>query len=98
MPSISSIAVSGLNAAQRRLEATANNVANSSTPDFKRQEVVSSSRPEGGVTTEVRRTEGGENLTEDVVEQVEARIAFQANLRALEAERRTVGSLLDVTA
>ncbi|TAF86451.1 MAG: hypothetical protein EAZ54_01605, partial [Curvibacter sp.] len=51
MNSISSIALSGLNAAQTSLNASAHNVANLATEGFKRQETVQSAQSGGGVTT-----------------------------------------------
>ena len=45
MASISSIALSGMNAAQTQLQASAHNVANLSTEGFKRQEVVQTEQP-----------------------------------------------------
>ncbi len=54
MNSISSIALSGLNAAQTSLNASAHNVANLATEGFKRQETVQTAQSGGGVTTSVR--------------------------------------------
>ncbi len=66
MASVLSIAVSGLQAATRRLGVSANNIANAftsrptqadgGTPDgvFRAQELVSRSAPGGGVATDVR--------------------------------------------
>jgi len=55
MNSISSIALSGLNAAQTSLNASAHNVANLATEGFKRQETVQTAQSGGGVTTQRAR-------------------------------------------
>jgi flagellar hook-associated protein FlgK len=97
--SISSIAISGLNTAQRALSAAANNVANISTEGYQRQEVVASERAEGGVSSEVRSAErSGGSVVDDLVNSLSARNAFEANLRVLRTENETIGSLLNVTA
>jgi flagellar hook protein FlgE len=99
MNSISSIAMSGLNAAQFRLDAAANNIANLQTPDFRRQQVVAEALPEGGVTSSVRQAdEAGENLAEDIVQTMVAAYSFKANLRVLQTETRLVGTWLDTRA
>ena len=81
MSSLSSIALSGMNAAQTRLDTTAHNVANLATDGFKRQETVQSEQAGGGVTATVRRAEtAGNALESDVVAQLQAKNSFMANL------------------
>jgi flagellar hook protein FlgE len=53
--SASAAAVTGMLAAQRRLEVSAGNVANVSTPGFVPSRVISSEQREGGVQTRVER-------------------------------------------
>ena len=99
MNSISSIAMSGLNAAQFRLDAAANNIANAQTPGFRRQQTVAEALPEGGVTSSVRQADGaGENLADDIVQTMVAAYSFKANLRVLQTESGLLGSLLDTHA
>ena len=99
MNSISSIALSGLNAAQFRLDAAAHNIANAQTPAFRRQQVVGEALPEGGVTSSVRQAdEIGENLAEDIVQTMLAAYMFKANLRTLQTETGLLGALLDTHA
>ena len=45
---IASIALSGLNASQARLNTAAHNIANSQTEDFHRQRVQQTALPQGG--------------------------------------------------
>jgi len=96
MNTTSSIALSGMQAAQTRLQASAHNVANLSTEDFRRQEVRQTPRSDGGVNAEVERaTKTGPALLRDVVEQLEAKNAFLANLAVFKTNDRLAGALLD---
>ena len=96
MSSISSIAQSGLNTAQTRLNASAHNVANLSTDGFRRQEVVQTEQPGGGVSPSIRRaTSVGAALESDVVEQLQAKNSFLANLAVFKTSNQMAGVLLD---
>ncbi len=101
MASISSIAQSGLQAAQQRLGASAHNVANMNTPGFRRESVAQEAAPgnAGVATTGVQRagTEGGA-LEREAVEQLSATYAFAANLKTLSTQDRMLGTLLDTRA
>lgn len=102
--SASAIGLSGLRAAQTRLDTAAHNVANAQTPGFRRQVVQQTAVPEaGGVQTQVLREDGEQpgdlgHLAEDLVEQRQALYSFAANLKTIETEDRMLGSLLDVQA
>lgn len=99
MTTISSIALSGMNAAQQQLNAAANNVANANTPGYRRQEAVQRAQPEGGVTTEIQRANAeGAALEADVVAQLQAKNAYLANLSVFKTADRMAGALLDKTA
>lgn len=101
MASVSSIAASGLRAAQVRMDVSANNVANMNTPGFKRQTVDQEAvASQGGVaTTNVgRAAQEGALLEADAVDQISATYAFKANLQMLRTEDRMMGSLLDTRA
>lgn len=94
-----SIGLSGLNAAQLRLDSSAHNIANAATPGFRRQQVVQQELPEGGVAAEVAaQPQGGGSLEADIVEQMSATYAFKANARTLSVQNEVLGSLLDATA
>ena len=99
MASISSIALSGMNAAQTQLNASASNVANLSTPGYHRQEVEQSPQSGGGVQTQIRRAEApGPALESDVVNQLQAKNSFLANLAVFKASDSMRGALLDIQA
>jgi len=99
MNSLSSIAQSGLGAAQRGLDAAANNIAKQQTPGHRRQFVLQESRPDGGVTTSVGQANvAGENLAKDIIQQTLASYSFKANLRVIQTHDELLGSLLDIRA
>ena len=102
MAHLSSIASSGLHAAQLRLDASAHNVANMNTPGFRRQAVDQQAAADGaGVQASVRRepaAEEGVALEREAVEQMAATYAFKANLQVVRTADERVGSLLDVQA
>lgn len=99
MTSISSIALSGLNAATLNQRVAAHNVANVSTEGFTRQRVVQHTQPAGGVSATVaNHARPGENLAEDLVNQLQATYTFKAGVMLLKAEDERLGTLLDLRA
>lgn len=96
MASISSIALSGMRAAQTSLDASAHNVANLNTPGFRRQEVVQTEDKEGGVSTTITQSPvEGPALETDLVAQLQAKNAFLANLSVFKTSNQMAGALLD---
>lgn len=96
MASLTSIALSGLSAAQGALQVSANNIANSSTERFRREQLVQTSREGGGVDTKVvKAAEPGSALEADVVAQLQAQNAFLANLAVFRTSNQMTGALLD---
>ena len=95
--SITSIAFSGLQAAQLQLQSSAHNVANLQTDGFKRQTVEQQARPDGaGVdAATTRAATPGAALEADVVNQLAAKNAFLANLAVFRTGDQMLGSLLD---
>ncbi|KQU80752.1 MULTISPECIES: flagellar basal body protein [unclassified Rhizobacter] len=94
-----SIGLSGLNAAQLRLDSAAHNIANTQTAGFRRQQVVQQARPEGGVQADIAPpAESGGSLEADIVDQMSAAYSYKANLRTLQVQDEVLGSLLDATA
>lgn len=96
MPSTSSIALSGMNAAQTALQSSAHNIANLGTASFRRERVETTSLPEGGVATRLSRSaQAGESLAADMVDQLRSKNAFLANLAVFKTGDRMLGALLD---
>lgn len=96
MSTLSSIASSGLQAAQLRLGTSAHNVANTQTADFQRQSVAQQAQPSGGVSASVQTArQTGAHLEADAVEQMSATYAFKANLQILRTADHMLGSLVD---
>lgn len=98
--SLSGISLSGMNAAQTRLEASAHNVANLNTAGFTRQEVSQSSTNGGGTfaTVSTSASGPGNGLETDMVQQLQAKNVFLANLSVFKASNDMLGNLLDTTA
>lgn len=88
-----------MNAAQTRLQATAFNVANVNTAGGNRQEVLQSSTP-GGISTSVKTVASGNgnNLATDMVQLLEAKHAYLANLTVFKAHDEAIGRLIDIRA
>ena len=101
MASLSSIGSSGLQAAQLRLDASANNVANMNTPGYRRQAVAQQAVADSaGVRATVPRQQeaDGVALEKEAVEQMSATYAFKANLQTIQTQDEMMGALLDVKA
>jgi flagellar hook-associated protein FlgK len=99
MNAVSSIALSGLQAAQTRIGSAAHNVANAVTPSFRRQLVAQQTAPNGGVTATIERAPlPGDALAEDLVALKLAQHLFTANLKVLRMHDQMLGTLLDVQA
>ena len=96
MAGIASITLSGMNAAQTRLDTVAFNVANSETTPFHRQEVVQTAQANGGVSTALTQSAvEGPALETDLVAQLQAKNAFLMNLSVFKTSDQMAGSLLD---
>jgi flagellar basal body rod protein FlgG len=99
MASITSIARSGMSAAQTQLNASAHNLANLNTEGFKRQQVTQTAQPGGGVNATVTPTSApGSALVDDVVAQLQAKNAFMANLTVFKTQDKMAGALFSVKA
>ncbi len=99
MVSLSSIALSGMHAAQTQLRASAHNVANLHTEGFTRQEVTLKAQPQGGVAASVTSASApGAALETDVVAQLQAKNAFLANLAVFKTSDKMAGAMLNMQA
>jgi len=107
MSSASSIALSGLTAASTRLDAHAQNVANLQSEGYAPVEVTQEALPQGGTVATVSRPSLGEvasdaalagtvDLAKELVGQLTARRAYEANLATLRAADEAERSVLDV--
>lgn len=99
MASITSISLSGMNAAQVRLNVSAHNIANLYTEGFSRQEVSLTAQPGGGVSAGVgTAAQPGASLEADIVSQLQAKNAFLANLAVFKTHDKMAGALLNLQA
>lgn len=104
MSSASSIALSGLTAASTRLDAHAQNVANLQSEGYAPVAVTQEALPQGGTVATVSREElasdaalaGTVDLAKELVGQLTARRAYEANLATLRAADEAEQSVLDV--
>lgn len=94
-----SIALSGMNAAQRQLDSSAHNIANQETKPFNRQETVQTEQASGGVSTAFKKSNvEGPALADDMVNQLQAKNSFLANLTVFKTHNSMMGTLLDEAA
>ena len=94
---IASVSLSGMRAAQAGLDTAGHNIANLATPDFRRQQLLSSTQPSGGVQTSfTQATRPGSSIEADMVDQLVAKNAFLANLAVFKTGDQLLGSLLDI--
>jgi len=97
MPSINAIALSGMNAAQTGLQASAHNIANLGTSGFRREQVRQSADAAGGVSASIEQSsQTGDALETDTVNLLQSKNAFLANLAVFRTSDRMTGALLDV--
>lgn len=94
-----SMALSGMRAAQKSLDASSHNVANLSTAKFHRHEATAKEAAHGGVTTVVNESSvEGEALATDMVAQMQAKTNFMANLSMFRTSDAMAGTLLSTKA
>ena len=99
MTSILSTSLSGINAAQISMSASATNIANLGVDGFRREQVQLEAAAPAGVTATVSQAATpGEDLAADVVGLLQGKNAMLANLAVFRSASRTTGALLDVLA
>ena len=96
MSSITSIALSGMQAAQSQLGVAAGNIANSQTAGYQRRSVEQTAQPQGGVAVSVAvAAQPGADLTTDVVSELQAKDQYMANAAVFHTASHMTGTLLD---
>ncbi len=99
MSDISSIALSGMNAAQTGLQAAAQNIANLNVSGAQQQGVSQSMQVQGGTSANIVTTNNTvANVGTDLVQQLQAKNSFLANLSVFQTSNDMMGSLLDTVA
>ena len=97
MSPISSISLSGMNAAQTTLSASAFNIANLGTDRFRRQHVEQTSVAPVGVSATLRTAAAsGEDLATDMVSLLQAKNSFLASLAVFKTSSQMAGALLNI--
>lgn len=94
------IALTGIRSAEQRMAASAHNVANLGTEDFRPLRVTQNTLGGGGVAARVMQVEIPEevDVASEVAAQIEARIQFLASLRTIGAQQELEGALVDLFA
>lgn len=97
------IALSGMRAASQAMRSSAHNIANMQTPGFRRETVTMTAQADGGVAASVSRSESQSmgmamRVEADMVQQLQARNAFLANLAVFRTNSNVRGSLVDMYA
>ena len=96
--SLSAISLSGMKAAHISLHASAHNMANLSTPGFRRDQVMQASEPSGGVATSLSQaSQTGPAMEVDIVDQLRAKKQFLASLTMFRTNDQVLGTLLNFT-
>jgi flagellar hook-associated protein FlgK len=94
-----STALSGVAAASTQLDVASHNISNAQTPHFKRQTVVQTAQPEGGVSTAIRSSPvDGSALSQDIITQLSSSYSYKANLQVIETANGMSGTLVDLRA
>lgn len=107
--------LSALLGLQKKLDSTANNVANVDTDGYKATRVTLQEGAQGGVTANVQKVEdpgplvyeqtaNGEqpveksnvDLTQELPNLMITKRSYEANLKVIQAQNETLGSLLDI--
>jgi flagellar hook-associated protein FlgK len=97
MNSVWSIGVSGMRAAQQRMDLAGHHIAHVATPGLPRLQVVQHAQDGGGVRIQLAQAEGpGQGLAADLVELRQAQQLFTANLRTVQAADDRLGRVLDL--
>ena|SRR5450830_1788676 len=92
--------LSGMKAAQTRLDASANNIANLGTQNFTWQEVKQSDSANGGTNVSLASSAVGvgNNLEADMVEQLQSKNTYLANLSVFKANNDMMSTLVNIKA
>ncbi len=95
-----SAALSGIHSAERRVAASAHNVANLQTEDLRPLRATQSTAPGGGSQVHVHQEAEARpvHLARELALQMLAGVQFQASLRVLEVEGDLRGRLVDLRA
>lgn len=91
-------AAAGLAAQSTRIQVSAHNIANANTPGFAPQQVTLAEAP-GGLRAIVEPgpdPASGVDLATELIDQLSASRAYEANLAVLRSESERVDALLDV--
>ncbi len=88
--------VSSLKAHNDWMTNNANNIANINTKNYKATDTVLKDSTQNSVTASSSKSDFGTNLTKELTDQVQISTGFDANVQAIKAQEKTVGSILNI--
>ena len=95
---VTSIATSGLRAAEIQVSNAAQNIASASAIGYQQQNVTQTEAPDGGVQSQVSGSDQDVDTAQQLVSADIATYDFQANLMVLKTQQQMQKSLLDIQA
>ncbi|MEI6714831.1 MAG: hypothetical protein WCO60_13830 [Verrucomicrobiota bacterium] len=103
LQSISSVGLSGINAATLQQFAASSNIANSSNNTTRRLLVEQSTMPDGSVSAKLRSasegtTQNSSGLVTDIITQITALYSFKANVITIRTADELIGATLNIRA
>ena len=95
-----STALSGIESASRRQAASAHNVANLTSEEFRPLRATQTGQAGGGSEARIRQAQEPRpvELSQEIVEQIRARVQFDASLGVLRTASDLTGELVDLLA
>lgn len=98
-----STSLSGIQAAIKRQDVTAHNVANVNTPGYEQIDVMQKEKAGGGVeisglkrTPNPDKEHSNTDLAKEAVEQIQNKNSLKANVNAIKTQDKMLGALLDM--
>jgi flagellar basal body rod protein FlgC len=99
MNGISSISLSGMQAAQNMLQASAQNIANLNVLGAQQQTVTQNAQANSGTSANIVTTNNtNANVANDLVQQLQAKNSFLVNLSVFKTGNTMIGTLLNTVA
>ncbi len=92
------VARSGLDAATRKLDTSASNIANAGSQGYQSKRVAQETAPVSGTETRAQSPDGGVDLATELVNQSIAAVTYKANAKTVQTAEDVAGALFDIKA
>lgn len=83
-PSMTTIAITGMQAAATQFATSASNIANIDTAEYQKKAANNVALATGGVESQVSTAQSGVNIDQELYDMIGAKIAFEANASVFE--------------